>query len=370
MSTSRIVGGGLTGLWTAYVPARTRSRRCASSCSSSEIAGFGASGRNGGWCTALFPQSTGALERRHGRDAALAMRRAMIDTVDEVGRVAARRGHRLRLREGRHRRLRALDGAARAARAEVAEARRYGVDGSSYWERRSRGAARPARRSAPARVRPRVRAAASREARARARRGRRGARRARSSSSTEVLDWSAAASASTTAPRHRARATRRRRDRGLRRRRCRRRAAGILPLYSLMIATEPLADDVWDEIGIEHGQTFSDYRHLLIYGQRTADNRFAFGGRGARYHWGSAIRSGVRPGRPGVRAPATHARATSSRRSATPRSPTAGAGRSGCRATGTPPRATTRRRGSDARAATSATASAPRTSPAARSPTC
>src|SRR5690606_3559961 len=46
----------------------------------------------------------------------------------------------------------------------------------------------------------------------------------------------------------------------------------------------------WDEIRLPHGRTFSDYRHLLIYGQRTADNRFAFGGRGARYHWGSAIR--------------------------------------------------------------------------------
>jgi glycine/D-amino acid oxidase-like deaminating enzyme len=63
----------------------------------------------------------------------------------------------------------------------------------------------------------------------------------------------------------------------------------LMPLYSLMIATEPLGDDVWDEIGIDHGQTFSDYRHLLIYGQRTADNRFAFGGRGARYHWGSSV---------------------------------------------------------------------------------
>jgi glycine/D-amino acid oxidase-like deaminating enzyme len=66
----------------------------------------------------------------------------------------------------------------------------------------------------------------------------------------------------------------------------------VLPLYSLMIATAPLPDEVWDEIGIAHGQTFTDYRHLLIYGQRTADNRFAFGGRGARYHWGSAIRPG------------------------------------------------------------------------------
>jgi glycine/D-amino acid oxidase-like deaminating enzyme len=64
----------------------------------------------------------------------------------------------------------------------------------------------------------------------------------------------------------------------------------IMPLYSLMIATEPLSDDIWDGIGIRHGQTFADYRHLLIYGQRTADNRIAFGGRGARYHLASAIR--------------------------------------------------------------------------------
>jgi len=66
----------------------------------------------------------------------------------------------------------------------------------------------------------------------------------------------------------------------------------IQPLYSLMIATEPLPDATWDRIGIEHGQTFTDFRNLIVYGQRTADNRFAFGGRGARYHLGSAIRPG------------------------------------------------------------------------------
>jgi hypothetical protein len=56
-----------------------------------------------------------------------------------------------------------------------------------------------------------------------------------------------------------------------------------------MIATEPLSDETWEEIGIEHGQTFAD-RHLLVYGQRTADTR-RLRGRGARYHWGSSIRS-------------------------------------------------------------------------------
>jgi glycine/D-amino acid oxidase-like deaminating enzyme len=64
----------------------------------------------------------------------------------------------------------------------------------------------------------------------------------------------------------------------------------ILPLYSLMIVTEPLPAAVWDRIGIEHGQTFTDFRNLIVYGQRTADDRIAFGGRGARYHLGSAIR--------------------------------------------------------------------------------
>ncbi len=66
----------------------------------------------------------------------------------------------------------------------------------------------------------------------------------------------------------------------------------VLPLYSLMIATEPLDDAAWDSMGVAHGRTFTDYRHLLVYGQRTADNRVAFGGRGARYHWGSSIRPG------------------------------------------------------------------------------
>jgi glycine/D-amino acid oxidase-like deaminating enzyme len=60
-------------------------------------------------------------------------------------------------------------------------------------------------------------------------------------------------------------------------------------VYSLMIATEPLPASFWDDAGLASGETFSDFRHLLIYGQRTADNRFAFGGRGAPYHRGSRI---------------------------------------------------------------------------------
>jgi glycine/D-amino acid oxidase-like deaminating enzyme len=59
-----------------------------------------------------------------------------------------------------------------------------------------------------------------------------------------------------------------------------------------MLATEPLPDDVWSAIGLSDRQTFSDGRHLIIYGQRTADGRLAFGGRGAPYHLGSRIHPG------------------------------------------------------------------------------
>jgi glycine/D-amino acid oxidase-like deaminating enzyme len=63
-----------------------------------------------------------------------------------------------------------------------------------------------------------------------------------------------------------------------------------MPVYSLMIATEPLPDAVWEQIGLAGRPTFGDMRHLIIYGQRTADGRLAFGGRGAPYHLGSSVR--------------------------------------------------------------------------------
>ena len=66
----------------------------------------------------------------------------------------------------------------------------------------------------------------------------------------------------------------------------------MVPVYSLVIATEPLPADVWEQIGLRRRETFTDHRHLIIYGQRTADDRLVFGGRGAPYHFGSRIRPG------------------------------------------------------------------------------
>ncbi|HET8614831.1 MAG TPA: FAD-binding oxidoreductase, partial [Actinomycetales bacterium] len=70
-----IVGAGYTGLWTAYYLNRLDPSLDVLVVEA-ETAGFGASGRNGGWCSALLPQGVSTIARAHGREAALAMRRA------------------------------------------------------------------------------------------------------------------------------------------------------------------------------------------------------------------------------------------------------------------------------------------------------
>jgi hypothetical protein len=82
---------GLTGLWTAYyLSSAEPNLRIA--VPEKHIAGFRASGRNGGWCSALFPRIDGVALVATVRDAAIAMRQAMIDTVDEVGRASIAEG--------------------------------------------------------------------------------------------------------------------------------------------------------------------------------------------------------------------------------------------------------------------------------------
>lgn len=289
-----IIGAGLTGLWTAYELQR-RSPELRIVLLEREFAGFGASGRNGGWCSALFPQSAAALERRYGFDAAVAMRRAMAETVTEVGRVVEAEGIDCDYVRGGTVLFARDDVQWRSAQADVAESDRFGVDESELW-----GAAEVGERFGAtgigggsahgavfephcARVQP-----------AKLVRGLARVVESRGATiyeGTEVtgfapslVSWKAAGAKGVVRARSVIVATEGYGAQlpGVGRR--------ILPLYSLMIATEPLDEATWERIGIAHGQTFSDYRHLLIYGQRTADNRIAFGGRGARYHFGSTIK--------------------------------------------------------------------------------
>ena len=86
-----IVGAGLTGLWTAYYLARADPQLRIAVLDRHHV-GFGASGRNGGWCSGLLANSLTTLADRHGRPATIAMQAVMHDSVDEVGRVLAAEG--------------------------------------------------------------------------------------------------------------------------------------------------------------------------------------------------------------------------------------------------------------------------------------
>lgn len=281
-----IVGAGYTGLWTAYYLIRADpSLRIA--IVEAEQAGFGASGRNGGWASALFPASIAALAKRSSRDAAIRMTRAMQATVDEIGAVAAAEGWDIGWAKG------GTVVAARSplqrdrARAEIDEWRSWGFGEDDYAYLDADDAARRigATDVLAATYTPHCAAIhPARLARSLAREVVAAGVRLYEQTPAIAIEPGVVRTAhgDVRAPIV-VRATE-----GYTRT-----LAGevrtLAPVYSLMLATEPLPDAVWQDIGLGQRETFSDGRRLIIYGQRTADGRLAFGGRGAPYHFGSRI---------------------------------------------------------------------------------
>jgi len=282
-----IAGAGYTGLWTAYYLSRAEPGLRIAVCER-EIAGFGASGRNGGWCSALFPASLGKLARMAGRDAAIAMGRAMQETVDEVAAAAAAEGIDCHWAKGGTVMLARSPAQLDRATAEVAEAREFGF-GSADLGLLTAAAAREYAAATgvlggtytphcaaihPGRL---VRGLAEAVLR-------RGVTVYERTPVTQILPGRLVTPSGTVRARHVIRATEGFTAQLPGERRT------VVPVYSLMIATEPLPESAWAQIGLADRPTFGDLRHLIIYGQRTQDGRFAFGGRGAPYHLGSAIR--------------------------------------------------------------------------------
>jgi glycine/D-amino acid oxidase-like deaminating enzyme len=284
-----IVGAGLTGLWTAYELLR-RDPRLRVALVEAEIAGFGASGRNGGWCSAHFAGSHAATARAHGRDATIALQRAMYATVDEVGRVLEAEDIDAHFHKGGTLELATRPPHVERLRARVEAERRWGAgEDDVRWlgaeEARSRIAAASVlgglytphcARLHPARLVRGLAAAVERRGAtiyersrvvdlARGTVGTEGGRLRAERVVIATEGWSAHLPG---------------------------RARTIAPVYSLMIATEPLPAHVWEDIGWAGRETLADGRHLIIYAQRTADDRIAFGGRGAPYHFGGRIRDG------------------------------------------------------------------------------
>jgi glycine/D-amino acid oxidase-like deaminating enzyme len=288
-----IVGAGFTGLWTAHSLALA-DPALRIVVLEREVAGFGASGRNGGWCSALFATSDGALARRHGIDAMRALRRAMTDTVDVVGASAAGEDIDCHFEKGGTVDLVRSEAQKERARAALEASRSLGFgEDDLRWlgpdeARELVGAAGTIGATFTphcAAIQPALLARGLADAVER--------HGVRLFEQTEVLDIRPGGGGPSVVTRGGSvradvvvRATEAwtatlpgsERD--------------IVPVYSLMVATEPLGVDFWEEAGLGKRPTFADHRHMIIYGQRTADGRIAFGGRGAPYHFGSAIRPG------------------------------------------------------------------------------
>ena len=281
-----IVGAGYTGLWTALYLARAEpSLRIA--LFEREIAGFGASGRNGGWCSALFAASHKKIAKRYGRDAALAMQREMFATVDEVGRMCEAEGIDAHFHKGGTLTLVTAPTQRERVRSELEDERRWGFGEEDFrWLERDQLATRikVADAEAAAFTPHCARLHPARLARGLARRVEElGATIYERTPVTDIATRTVTTDQGSVRAHVVVRATEGytpqlpRMDRDL------------LPLYSLMIATEPLRSEIWDQIGWNDYETLHDGRHLLIYAQRTADDRIAIGGRGAPYHFGSRI---------------------------------------------------------------------------------
>ncbi len=289
-----IVGAGFTGLWTAREVLR-RDPAASVLILEAATAGFGASGRNGAWLTASIAVTPGELARRTSPATVRAVTAAMRDTVDQVLRAAdedgidaqARRGGVLRIARGVHELpsmernhatlqrlgiadgLEVLDATELGARVRVDDARGAILDphgAAIHPGRLVRGLARRVEdlgarivEHTPAiRIDPAGRGAGTAGPRVVTDRG------------TVTADAVVLATEAWTSqlPRHR---------------------REVLPLYSLIVLTEPISDARWADVGWAGHELLSSHRLTVDYLSRTPDGRILFGGRGAPYHLGSRI---------------------------------------------------------------------------------
>nr|WP_211283852.1 FAD-dependent oxidoreductase [Streptomyces antibioticus] len=276
-----IVGGGYTGLWTAYY-LKKAAPFLRVTVLEQKFCGYGASGRNGGW---LYNGIAGRdrYAKLHGHEAAVRLQRAMNDTVDEVVRVAADEGIEADIHKG---------GVLEVARtpAQLARLKDFHAHELSYGEkdRELYGAGETAERIRVAdavgstwtphgaRLHP-VKLVKGLAAAVEAL----GVVVHEQTPVTEIRPKHAVTPYGTVRAPYVLRCTEgfTASLKGQRR--------TWLPMNSSMVVTEPLTAAQWASVGWDGREALGDMAHAYMYAQRTADGRIALGGRGVPYRFGS-----------------------------------------------------------------------------------
>ena len=284
-----ILGAGYTGLWTAYYLLR-QNPRLKVAIVEREIAGYGASGRNGGWCSPRFPLSATAMTRRYGAEAARKVLLALQSAVDQIRQVAeresidahfrsegtltvARGAHQVpvlraslaayeRLGLGSHYQLLNAEKTAERVRVTDVCAGLFTADGASLHPGRLvRGLAHAVEA---------LGAVIYEQTHVTGFSGGTGARLLTNAGEVRARKAIVLAGEAymTQLPKlHRS----------------------LLPVYSLICLTEPLNAAQWSRIGWANGENLASTRNTVVYLTRTYDGRILFGSRGAPYAFGSRI---------------------------------------------------------------------------------
>jgi glycine/D-amino acid oxidase-like deaminating enzyme len=280
-----IIGAGYTGLWSAwYLTQADPSLRIL--IVEKEFAGFGASGRNGGWLTGGFAWSHEKYLSTGTPEGVRAMVQAMNGTVDEVIRVAGLEGIDADIRRTDELMVAVTPAQMARVTAEVARRQRWG-EGSGRVFAIGAEAAR-ARVTIPGLLGGMVVTGVARIQPAKLVRGLAAAVERQGVAIAEGTTVTGIAPGRVTT------------DRGIVTARVILRATegftatlpGLkrdwLPLNSAQIVTEPLPAAIWDRIGWQGHEILGDFANAYCYCQRTREGRITVGARGVPYRMGSA----------------------------------------------------------------------------------
>ena len=265
-----IIGAGFSGLWSAF-HLKQFQPNLKIAILEKEYVGFGASGRNGGWASAEYPTSSNRLIKENGLESYKNLRTAITKSIDEIGEIAKSNNWQIDYAKG---------GALVFARGNAQLSRiSKEIDEEHQLLNKSQttdllnipsalGSVFTPHCAAlnPFKL---VRALADHLEKL-------GVMIYEQSSVSEIRDKQVEVNGFNVNCTFSIRATEAftpRKWMGNRQ----------IPIYSLMVATEPLSNEVVKEIRNTQRATFQEACHLITYAQITGDNRLALGGRGVRY---------------------------------------------------------------------------------------